>query len=100
MERKIFWITFTILCLVADFVLPVWWALAVLSQIGMARRNRIDIVTMMIPADAARLQTRISVRETGPNQGRGHLPTRWGPSKRAKPQARECASDRRKPLPC
>ena len=27
MERKIFWITFTILGLVADLVLPLWWAL-------------------------------------------------------------------------
>jgi hypothetical protein len=26
-ERKIFWITFTILGLAADFVLPMWWAL-------------------------------------------------------------------------
>ena len=26
-ERKIFWITFTILGLAADFVLPLWWAL-------------------------------------------------------------------------
>jgi hypothetical protein len=25
-ERKIFWITFTVLGLVADFVLPLWWA--------------------------------------------------------------------------
>jgi hypothetical protein len=28
MERKIFWLTFTILTLAADFVLPMWWALA------------------------------------------------------------------------
>jgi hypothetical protein len=27
MERKIFWITFTLLGLIADFVLPLWWAL-------------------------------------------------------------------------
>lgn len=27
MERKIFWLTFTILGLAADIVLPVWWAL-------------------------------------------------------------------------
>ncbi len=27
MERKIFWITFTILGLVADMVLPLWWAI-------------------------------------------------------------------------
>ena len=26
-ERKIFWITFALLGLVADFVLPLWWAL-------------------------------------------------------------------------
>jgi hypothetical protein len=28
MERKIFWISFTVLGLAADFVLPLWWALA------------------------------------------------------------------------
>jgi hypothetical protein len=27
MEKKIFWITFTLLGLVADFTLPIWWAL-------------------------------------------------------------------------
>ena len=27
MERKIFWMTFTILGLIADFFLPLWWAL-------------------------------------------------------------------------
>jgi hypothetical protein len=27
MERKIFWAAFTILSLMADFVLPLWWAL-------------------------------------------------------------------------
>ena len=27
MERKIFWLTFTILGLAADFFLPLWWAL-------------------------------------------------------------------------
>ena len=27
MERKIFWIVFMFLSLVADFVLPLWWAL-------------------------------------------------------------------------
>jgi hypothetical protein len=27
MERKIFWATFTALGLVADLVLPLWWAL-------------------------------------------------------------------------
>jgi hypothetical protein len=26
-EKKIFWATFTILGLLADFVLPIWWAL-------------------------------------------------------------------------
>jgi hypothetical protein len=26
-ERRIFWLTFTVLGLVADFVLPLWWAL-------------------------------------------------------------------------
>jgi hypothetical protein len=28
MERKIFWISFTVLGLAADFILPLWWALA------------------------------------------------------------------------
>ena len=27
MERKIFWLTFTLLSLAADFVLPLWWAI-------------------------------------------------------------------------
>jgi hypothetical protein len=27
MERKIFWLTFACLGLVADFVLPLWWAM-------------------------------------------------------------------------
>ena len=27
MERKIFWLTFLVLSTVADFVLPLWWAL-------------------------------------------------------------------------
>jgi len=26
-ERKIFWITFFVLCAIADFVLPFWWSL-------------------------------------------------------------------------
>src|SRR5580704_2789662 len=33
-ERKIFWTTFTILGLVADFVLPIWWALGATIPIG------------------------------------------------------------------
>jgi hypothetical protein len=28
MQRKIFWLTFTALGLVADFTLPFWWAVA------------------------------------------------------------------------
>jgi len=27
MERKMFWLTFAVLGLIADFVLPLWWAL-------------------------------------------------------------------------
>ena len=27
MERKIFWLTFAVLGLAADFFLPMWWAL-------------------------------------------------------------------------
>jgi hypothetical protein len=34
MERKIFWITFTILGTAADFVLPIWWALFAAIPIG------------------------------------------------------------------
>jgi hypothetical protein len=33
-ERKIFWLTFTILGLVADFFLPLWWALGATIPIG------------------------------------------------------------------
>jgi hypothetical protein len=28
MERKIFWMIFTVLGLLADFLLPIWWGLA------------------------------------------------------------------------
>ena len=28
MERKIFWTVFTVLGLLADFMLPIWWGLA------------------------------------------------------------------------
>jgi len=28
MERKIFWMVFTVLGLLADFLLPLWWGLA------------------------------------------------------------------------
>ncbi len=28
MERKVFWATFTVLGLLADFLLPIWWGLA------------------------------------------------------------------------
>jgi hypothetical protein len=28
MERKMFWLTFSLLSLAVDFVLPMWWALA------------------------------------------------------------------------
>lgn len=33
-ERKIFWIVFTLLGLLADFTLPLWWALAATIPIG------------------------------------------------------------------
>jgi hypothetical protein len=26
MERKVFWLSFTVLSLAADFLLPLWWA--------------------------------------------------------------------------
>ncbi len=34
MERRIFWITFTVLGLAADFALPMWWALFSAVPIG------------------------------------------------------------------
>jgi hypothetical protein len=34
MEKKIFWLTFTVLGLAADVALPVWWALAATIPIG------------------------------------------------------------------
>jgi hypothetical protein len=33
MERKIFWATFAILGLMADFILPLWWALSAMIPI-------------------------------------------------------------------
>lgn len=36
MEKKIFWGVFTILGLVADVVLPLWWAVAATIPIGVA----------------------------------------------------------------
>ena len=36
MERKIFWISFTVLGLAADFVLPLWWALGATIPIAYA----------------------------------------------------------------
>lgn len=36
MQRKIFWTSFTLLGLVADFGLPFWWALAATVPIGVA----------------------------------------------------------------
>jgi hypothetical protein len=35
-ERKVFWITFTVLGLFADFILPLWWALFATIPIGIA----------------------------------------------------------------
>ena len=34
MQRKIFWITFTIVGLIADFALPFWWALLATIPVG------------------------------------------------------------------
>jgi hypothetical protein len=34
MQRKIFWTTFTILGLAADFALPIWWGLLATIPIG------------------------------------------------------------------
>ena len=36
MEKKIFWGLFTILGLIADVVLPLWWAVAATIPIGVA----------------------------------------------------------------
>jgi hypothetical protein len=36
MQRKIFWITFAVLGLMADVVLPLWWALLATIPIGFA----------------------------------------------------------------
>jgi hypothetical protein len=36
MERKIFWLLFAFLGLVADFVLPLWWALGATIPIFIA----------------------------------------------------------------
>jgi hypothetical protein len=35
-ERKVFWIAFTLLGLIADLALPLWWALAATVPIGVA----------------------------------------------------------------
>ena len=34
MERKVFWITFAVLGLIADFMLPIWWGLVATIPIG------------------------------------------------------------------
>ena len=36
MERKIFWISFTVLGLLADVMLPLWWALAATIPVAFA----------------------------------------------------------------
>jgi len=36
MQRKVFWFVFSVLGLIADFALPLWWALAATVPIGMA----------------------------------------------------------------
>jgi hypothetical protein len=35
MERKIFWMVFTVLGIAADIILPIWWGLAATIPIGM-----------------------------------------------------------------
>ena len=35
-QRKIFWVTFTLLSLIADLVLPLWWALGAMFPICLA----------------------------------------------------------------
>jgi len=36
MEKRIFWISFTLLGLAADFILPIWWALVATIPIAYA----------------------------------------------------------------
>jgi hypothetical protein len=36
MQRKVFWITFSVLGVIADFTLPLWWAFAATLPIGVA----------------------------------------------------------------
>jgi hypothetical protein len=36
MQRKVFWISFIVLGLFADFVLPIWWAVAATIPIAYA----------------------------------------------------------------
>jgi hypothetical protein len=36
MQRKVFWLLFTFLSLVADVMLPMWWALLATIPIGFA----------------------------------------------------------------
>jgi hypothetical protein len=34
MQRKVFWITFSMIGLIADLALPLWWAVAATIPIG------------------------------------------------------------------
>lgn len=34
MQRKVFWLSFTVLGVAADFALPIWWALFATIPIG------------------------------------------------------------------
>jgi hypothetical protein len=36
MQRKVFWLTFGVLGIVADLTLPLWWAIVATIPIGMA----------------------------------------------------------------
>ena len=35
MQKKIFWMTFTVLGIIADLVLPFWWAMVATIPVGM-----------------------------------------------------------------
>lgn len=35
MQRKVFWMTFSVLGIIADLVLPFWWAVAATIPVGM-----------------------------------------------------------------
>ena len=61
MQKKIFWMVFTILGLLADFLLPLWWAVAatILVMVGAGEAWRRD--TTAGPLRATPEQKNLSV---------------------------------------